>query len=108
LSKIQHIAVRAGSVVFWDNRIPHANAYRHDGDEPRVVAYCSFLPNVPVNRQYAHQQLARWKRGLNPTDQWIEADHDDKNDHDAAAREQTEKQLRAMTLFERKLLGVDL
>jgi hypothetical protein len=30
LAQIQHIPVRAGSAVFWDNRIPHANSYCND------------------------------------------------------------------------------
>ena len=112
LRQIQHVAVRAGSVVFWDNRIPHANAYRHDGNEPRVVVYCSFLPNVAINRRYVQQQLARWKRGLNPTDQWIQSNNDQDDEHDddntSVLREQTEQRLRAMNAFELKLLGVDL
>jgi Protein of unknown function (DUF1479) len=110
LRQIQHVTVRAGSVVFWDNRIPHANAYRHDGNEPRVVVYCSFLPNVAINRRYALQQLARWKRGLNPIDQWIQQSDDQKDyEHDdTVVQEETEQRLQAMTLFERKLLGVEL
>lgn len=74
LERIQHIAVPAGAAVFWDVRIPHANAYRHVGDEPRAVVYCSFLPDVSLNRQYVANQLQDWKRGRRPNDQWIMAD----------------------------------
>ncbi|GAX24710.1 hypothetical protein FisN_4Hh268 [Fistulifera solaris] len=66
LQRVQHIPVTAGSAVLWDNRIPHANAYRHDGTEPRVVVYTSFLPDVAINRQYARQQLEHIRRGRNP------------------------------------------
>ena len=52
--------------------IPHANAYRHDGTTPRIVVYCSFLPDVPINRRYVQQQLQYWKEGRYPSgNQWI-------------------------------------
>ena len=54
------------------NSIPHANAYRHDGIIPRAVVYCSFLPDVPINRQYVKQQLQYWIEGRFPCgNQWI-------------------------------------
>jgi hypothetical protein len=52
-------------------RIPHANAYRHDGTEPRAVVYCSFLPDIPLNRTFVRKQLWNWRHGINPRDQWI-------------------------------------
>jgi hypothetical protein len=52
--------------------IPHANAYRHDGVMPRAVVYCSFLPDVPINRLYVKQQLQYWIEGRFPSgNQWI-------------------------------------
>lgn len=69
--RVQHVKVPAGSAVFFDNRIPHANAYRHDGDAPRCVVYCSFLPDIPINQQYAAEQLLKWKRNEPPNDQWV-------------------------------------
>jgi Protein of unknown function (DUF1479) len=71
MKRIQHIPVRAGSAVFWDNRIPHANSYRHHGTQPRAVVYCSFLPDISLNRQYVTQQIDNWRNGLQPNDQWI-------------------------------------
>jgi hypothetical protein len=52
-------------------RIPHANAYRHDGTEPRAVVYCSFLPDIPLNRTFVRKQLWNWRHAVNPRDQWI-------------------------------------
>lgn len=66
LQRVQHIPVTSGSAVFWDNRIPHANAYRHEGPDPRVVVYASFLPTIEINRQYARQQLDRMRQGQQP------------------------------------------
>ena len=100
MQRVQHIPVKAGSVVFWDNRIPHGNAYRNDlcaGDNniieescgdvhpisnalgqsgARAVVYCSFLPDVPVNRTFVQQQLEYWKGRRPPRvgDRWIRQD----------------------------------
>jgi hypothetical protein len=70
-TRIRHIPVRAGSAVFWDNRLPHANSYRHLGTTPRAVVYCSFLPDVNINRTYVQKQLEDMKNGRSPADQWI-------------------------------------
>jgi hypothetical protein len=54
------------------NSIPHANSYRHLGTIPRVVVYCSFLPDISLNRTYVAHQLENWKAGRYPSgDQWI-------------------------------------
>lgn len=99
ISRIQHILVKAGSVVFWDNRIPHGNSFRNDpilvvdNDDggginnnancfnndaltisgARAVVYCSFLPDVQVNRTYVSNQLLDWKLRRPPSmgDRWI-------------------------------------
>jgi hypothetical protein len=76
MERVRHIPVRAGSVVFWDNRIPHANAYKHLGEHPRVVIYCSFLPDIALNRDYVKHQLADFREGKPPRDQWNHMDED--------------------------------
>ena len=73
MRRMRHIPVAAGSAVFWDNRIPHANAYRNDSNHPRVVVYCSFLPDVDVNRPFAEDQRHNFLRLRHPSDQWIAA-----------------------------------
>ncbi len=81
---VQHIPVRAGSVVFWDNRIPHANAYRNESEVSRAVVYCSFLPDVPLNRRYAEKQLEDYRDMKFPRDQWIaigDSDVDTEDNH---------------------------
>jgi hypothetical protein len=36
------------------------------------VVYCSFLPDVSINRDYVARQLQYWKAGVYPSgDQWI-------------------------------------
>jgi hypothetical protein len=102
--RIEHIPVRAGSAVFWDNRIPHANAYRHDGNIPRCAVYCSFLPDLPINRKYATDQLENWKEGRRPTDQWINPDG---NDDQSEPTDNLQEKFDALTPLGRQLLAID-
>jgi len=103
MERVEHVPVRAGSVVFWDNRIPHANAYRHDGKLPRCVVYCSFLPYVPINREYAAKQLENWKHGRQPTDQWINTSDESCSDSALSYKEQ----INALDPLSSRLLGID-
>jgi len=95
MKRIQHIPVKAGSVVFWDNRIPHGNSYRNDptpesvndGENnsilgtsgSRAVVYCSFLPDVDINRKFVQRQLVDWMERRPPRigDRWIKQQDDD-------------------------------
>ena len=103
MKRVAHIPVAAGSAVFWDNRIPHANAYRHDGDTPRCVVYCSFLPDIAINRQYVSQQLEKWRNGLPPTDQWIQP----RKSAEQEVSDEFEKQIESFDLLQRRLLGLE-
>lgn len=82
-SRVEHIPVTAGSAVLWDNRIPHANAYKNNSSEPRIVVYCSFLPDVEVNRIYARKQLEDYKLGRIPRDQWIDREKESEKSTDS-------------------------
>jgi len=72
IARFAPVYYQAGSVIAFDWRIPHANATHHVGPEPRQVSYASFLPDVPVNREYARRQAQRFYNGLQPDDQWKE------------------------------------
>ena len=72
MQSVEHISVPRGSAVLWDNRIPHANAYKNNSDDTRIVVYCSFLPDIQLNRDYASKQLDDYSNGKIPRDQWIE------------------------------------
>ena len=101
MDRVQHVPVRKGSVVFWDNRIPHANAYKHMGSQPRAVIYCSFLPNVELNQRYVQKQLEDFLQGVPPRDQWNHMDEDRIDDNKAMLQNYEISQLG------RKLLGID-
>jgi hypothetical protein len=46
----------AGSIILWDNRLPHATAEQHDGPDTREVLFMTYLPDIPKNQAYAHAQ----------------------------------------------------
>lgn len=113
---VRHVPVRAGSAVFWDNRIPHANAYRNDGDEARAVVYCSFLPDVPLNKKFVRRQLENWKCRRRPTDQWIEVGEETAQNDGKGARsggktdvmeQNVGEEAYELTELGRKLMGIE-
>ena len=70
LNEMVHVPCKAGSMVLWDNRIPHANSRRHMGSEPRKVIYISCLPSVACNVEYIAEQRKRYNEGHLPVDFW--------------------------------------
>lgn len=70
IDRYQHIGCTAGSVIFFDWRIPHANSYKHVGTIPREVIYTGFIPDTPMNCEYVQEQLRRYKSRLLPADHW--------------------------------------
>lgn len=82
IERFQHIPMKAGDVVFWDYRIPHANAQHNYAPHAREVAYLGFLPHIPINETYALDQLDRFRRGVYPADQWHKSTMTDKVDYE--------------------------
>lgn len=75
MNSVQHDALRRecrpvvaprGSLVLWDNRMPHATAAKLAGSDTREVVYTGFLPDVPLNRAYCAQQLAAIRQNRPP------------------------------------------
>jgi len=117
MQRIQHVPVKAGAAVFWDNRVPHANAYRHDGVVPRSVVYCSFLPDIALNRMYVRRQLANWMEGRQPADPWIRPEKNrvdeiaaakcgDGRDHEACDLRFLGSGMSSLNQLQRNLLGI--
>lgn len=73
IARMEHIPCRAGDLVCWDYRIPHANALYNQSGHVREVIYLGFLPAVPLNEAYARDQLSRYLSGSLPADQWHES-----------------------------------
>jgi hypothetical protein len=74
IARMEHVPCRAGDLVCWDYRLAHANAGHNFSGDVREVVYIGLLPSIPLNRQYAEDQLARYRQGDLPIDQW----HDSK------------------------------
>lgn len=70
LAEMVHVPCKSGSMVLWDNRIPHANSRQHSGSEPRKVVYISLLPPVKCNNEYIMEQRKRYDEGKLPADFW--------------------------------------
>jgi len=58
----------AGSVVLWDNRLPHATSDQHDGPDTREVLFMTYLPAIPRNYQYACAQRKNYLNRKPPPD----------------------------------------
>ena len=70
LAGFRHVPVPAGAAVFWDQRIPHANARRNQKSECRRVVYGGFLPRVPRNEAFLKEQRRRLIAGEPQADFW--------------------------------------
>jgi hypothetical protein len=127
--RVKHVPVEAGCAVFWDNRIPHGNAYRNDPADcnpailnkidrsdptamllrsgARAVVYCSFLPDVDINRSFVCSQLEAWKLGRAPRvgDRWIKQEETEDGDRNGVVTSENAAEL--LTDLGRKLIGLD-
>jgi hypothetical protein len=104
MDRVYHVPVRRGSAVFWDNRIPHANAYKHNGTIPRTVVYCSFLPDVDLNRRYIENQLKHFQLSQPVTDQW---NHIASKDDASGDKNKNVPRSYTFSSLGRKLVGID-
>ena len=55
--RLEPINAPKGSLVCWDNRLPHATCQKLDGWDTREVVYSGFLPNIQLNRDFVAKQL---------------------------------------------------
>ena len=70
LSQYEHIPYKAGSLILFDYRIPHANARHNYSNITRRVIYTGFLPYIPLNIKYQKEQLIRYNNKEFPPDFW--------------------------------------
>ena len=64
--KCQPIIAKRGSIVCWDNRLPHKTSDILLGNDTREVIYISFLPDVALNRSYCKKQLEYIVKNIAP------------------------------------------
>jgi hypothetical protein len=65
--KLQPIIAPKGSLICWDNRLPHATALIHSKSDTREVLYGGLiLPNIPLNIKYHMDQINCIKNNIYP------------------------------------------
>lgn len=64
--KIETPYIPAGSVVFWDNKIPHKTCSILNTFDTREVIYFSYLPYIEKNINYFENQYINIKKNLSP------------------------------------------
>ena len=55
-NQIKTINMPKGSIVFWDNRLPHQTCNALENIDSREVIYFSYIPNVQMNKLYFNKQ----------------------------------------------------
>ena len=110
MKRVCHIPVKAGSAVFWDNRIPHANAYRNDNNTlARAVVYASFLPDIELNRRYVKNQLQAWKLRQPIRDQWNHIpEENDSIEEEILGKTNSAENETIFSDLGKKLMGIEL
>jgi len=67
LSKLlETIQAPLGSLIMWDNRLPHATCEHLLGNETREVIYTAYLPDVTLNRAYWQEQAKNLGKNIHP------------------------------------------
>jgi len=92
---LETVQAPAGSLVCWDNRIPHATCEHLAGYDTREVVYCGFLPNLEINRKYVQLQQAEILKNAAPPS-YASSDSKEKVDRDWEESELTPLQRRAL------------
>lgn len=64
--RVQPINAPKGSLVCWDNKLPHATCHKLDGFDTREVVYVGFMPDIEINKTYCQKQLYNIKANIPP------------------------------------------
>ena len=64
--RLEPVMTPRGSLVCWDNRLPHATCAKLGGYDTREVVYVGWMPNVDINKNYAKKQLTNIKNNTPP------------------------------------------
>ena len=65
-SMVCPLTVPAGSVVYWDNRLPHQTCEKLTSNDSREVIYFAYLPTIPLNVDYHKKQYEHIKQNIPP------------------------------------------
>lgn len=73
--RLQPINASKGSLICWDNRLPHATTKFLSGVDTRECVYIGYLPNVQLNKQYHGKQLINLNKNIAPP-AYLETDNE--------------------------------
>lgn len=62
--RLESVIAPKGSLVCWDNRLPHATSHILAGSDTREVVYVGWLPDVELNRKYCQEQLSNIRNDI--------------------------------------------
>lgn len=65
-NELYPVDAKAGSVVLWDNRLPHATCKKLTSFDSREVIYVSYIPNIKINVDYWKQQAKNFMNNVPP------------------------------------------
>ena len=71
--RLESVIAPKGSLVCWDNRLPHATSNVLAGSDTREVVYVGWLPNVSLNKKYCQEQLSLIRKDTFDKN-WIDTD----------------------------------
>lgn len=94
--ELEPINAPKGSLVLWDNRLPHATCDKLDGYDTREVVYLGWLPDIAINKTYWKQQSEHIKHNI-PPPAYL---NDNKETSDKNWSEND------LTVLQRRLLGI--
>jgi hypothetical protein len=78
--RLQPVNAPRGSLICWDNRLPHATTPRLSGPDTRECVFIGYLPKIPLNLRYCEQQLGNIIKNIPPSGQ--SDDSGEKSDRD--------------------------
>lgn len=64
--RLEPINAPKGSLVFFDNRLPHSTCSKLSGNDTREVIYFSYIPNIEINIKYCRDQFANIQKNMAP------------------------------------------
>lgn len=64
--RLEAIDAPKGSLVLWDNRLPHSTCSELMSFDSREVLYMSYLPNTPINVEYHKKQKKNFVKNVLP------------------------------------------
>ena len=65
-NQLETLIVPVGSLVLWNNCLPHSTCSKLKGYDSREVIYLSYIPNVSLNIKYAQEQKENFKANIQP------------------------------------------